>query len=498
MAAVDADAHTLVDAALGYEDAYLASATIRLHSNDPSIELLTRALNGQAPASTTEASLAAALARAHWYSGDIDAAQRWLRRAEDTLNPDDLPGRTRTAFARRIMAGTPGDADRLADACTVLIDAASASGRHDIACDALRQRVLALVELGDLADADDEIERLDRLIQLKGEVHYLAYAPLLRAMRMLQRGELPTAKRLNQRAAALGERIDSLHIAQLTLMQQFALNRWTGSPGHYATRLLRHAGPTGSNTIWYAAAAIDQADNGQETAARQLLERGVGATGVERVPFNEFWLFAVCLAAVASERAHDAERAAAIHTLLLPHIELLVGNVAPVVGPVSHAAGLAALAAGRHADAIALLERAAQHAERLLCRPWVVDALRAQARARQAAGHDHHECTERAEALARQLGMTTVSTGRPVQGIGNHLTAREREILTLITLGHSNQEIAERLYISYRTAKTHVSHILTKLGARDRADAAIIARKAGLDKPTAATPTSRAEPLPGS
>ena len=51
-------------------------------------------------------------------------------------------------------------------------------------------------------------------------------------------------------------------------------------------------------------------------------------------------------------------------------------------------------------------------------------------------------------------------------------------------LGQSNQEIAERLSISYRTAKTHVSNVLTKLGARDRADAAIIARRAGLDGPT--------------
>jgi DNA-binding CsgD family transcriptional regulator len=377
----------------------------------------------------------------------------------------------------------------LEQACTALIDAASASGRADVACDALRQRVLALVELGDLADADDEIERLDRLIQLKGEVQYRPYAPLLRAMRMLQRGDLPTAKRLNQRAVDLGERVDSLHMAQLTLMQQFALNRWTGSPGHFAARLLRHGGPTGSNTIWYIAAAIDEADNGHDATARQLLDRGVGRSGVERVPVNEFWLFAVCLAAVAAERAHDPERAATIHPLLLPHVDLLVGNVAPIVGPVSYAAGISALAAGRHAEAIALLERAGQHAERLLCWPWVVDAFRGQARARQAAGVDHQRCADRAEALAQQLGMTAAAPGRPADGIDKRLTAREREVLALIVLGRSNHEIAERLYISYRTAKTHVSNVLTKLGARDRADAAIIARRAGLDSPTPATPT---------
>jgi DNA-binding CsgD family transcriptional regulator/tetratricopeptide (TPR) repeat protein len=480
-AARDAGPDVLADAALGYEDAYLASATIRLRSSDPSIELLTRALDVQQPASAAEASLAAALARAHWYSGDTLAAQQWLRRAEDTLQAGDLPGRTRTAFARRVLAGAPGDAARLAEACTALVAAASASGRHDVAADAVRQRILALVELGELSDADDEIEHLDRLVQLKGEVQYLPYAPLLRAMRMLQRGDFHTAKRLNQRAAELGERIDSLHIAQLTLMQQFAMNRWIGSPGRFSARLLRHAGPTGSNTIWYAAAAIDEADNGNDAHARQLLQRGVGPIGVERVPTNEFWLFSLCVAAIASDRANDAERAAIIHTLLTPFVDSVVGNVAPIVGPISYAAGVSALAAGRPAEAIGLLEHAGQRAERLSCWPWVIDALRGEARARETAGLDGHASAARADELARRLGMTPITGGGRSDGtIGSRLTRREREVLALIAAGESNHEIADRLYISYRTAKTHVSHVLTKLGARDRADAVIIARRAGL------------------
>jgi DNA-binding CsgD family transcriptional regulator len=268
-------------------------------------------------------------------------------------------------------------------------------------------------------------------------------------------------------------------MAQLTLMQQFVLNRWVGSPGRFADRLLRHGGPTGSNTIWYAAAAIDAADDGRPDEARLLLRRGVGPSGVERVPTNEFWLFSVGMAAIASDGTDDAERAATIHTLLLPHVDLLVGNVAPIVGPISYAAGLAALAAGRHADAVDLLAHAAQRAERLACWPWVVDALRGEARARQAAGRDHQACTARGDAIARQVGMTATAVGRH-DGIEGRLTRRERDVFTLIAAGASNQEIAERLYISYRTAKTHVSHVLAKLGARDRADAAIIARRAGL------------------
>jgi DNA-binding NarL/FixJ family response regulator len=60
------------------------------------------------------------------------------------------------------------------------------------------------------------------------------------------------------------------------------------------------------------------------------------------------------------------------------------------------------------------------------------------------------------------------------------LTAREREVLVLIAQGRSNTEIAGQLHMSVPTAKTHVSRILTKLGARYRAQLVVIAYETGL------------------
>ena len=60
------------------------------------------------------------------------------------------------------------------------------------------------------------------------------------------------------------------------------------------------------------------------------------------------------------------------------------------------------------------------------------------------------------------------------------LTSREREVLIAIGHGWSNAEIANRLFMSYATAKTHVSRLLTKLAARDRAQLVILAFETGL------------------
>lgn len=57
---------------------------------------------------------------------------------------------------------------------------------------------------------------------------------------------------------------------------------------------------------------------------------------------------------------------------------------------------------------------------------------------------------------------------------------REREILDLIARGHRNPEIAERLYLSPKTVRNHVSNILHKLQVADRTEAIIRAREAGL------------------
>jgi DNA-binding NarL/FixJ family response regulator len=84
-------------------------------------------------------------------------------------------------------------------------------------------------------------------------------------------------------------------------------------------------------------------------------------------------------------------------------------------------------------------------------------------------------------AIARRL-MGFFAAGRPILPAFPELTGRERESLSMIAQGDGNQQIADRLSLSLKTIRNHVSGIYGKLQVADRAQAAVRARQAGLGR----------------
>ena len=90
--------------------------------------------------------------------------------------------------------------------------------------------------------------------------------------------------------------------------------------------------------------------------------------------------------------------------------------------------------------------------------------------------------------VTRRLIAEYAARARPAPGpVGTGalaaLTEREREVLALVAQGLSNEEIAERLVLSRATARTHVSRMLAKVGARDRTQLVVLAYESGLVRP---------------
>ncbi|XRQ14073.1 helix-turn-helix transcriptional regulator [Actinomadura welshii] len=369
----------------------------------------------------------------------------------------------------------------------------SAASDNDFAdcLDCFAWLVFAESFLGMYDSALRHVERLVSITRTTGQTFILGYMLAGQSRILAQLGRMEEAAAAADEATAVGRDLRSQEVLAYGLIQQCLTASWTGDH----ERALRAgeeavANDTGSGEWWthmahvVRALAIVNAGRPDEGAAALIAACGDGTQGLD------FSTLVVCAEALADVRAAQGDAAdAATWAGIAEEIAdpLLTGDVGLARLARAHAVRGAdpARAATLAAEGAGLLTEAGRRPEagRAELAAGVAHAAagdRARARERvRAAAEIFETCGLRglyAQAVReqRRLGVRVPGGGRsaapPAGGrdLPFKLSPREHEIATLVAEGCSNQQIAERLYLSVRTVETHLSRVFAKIGVSSR------------------------------
>jgi DNA-binding CsgD family transcriptional regulator len=382
----------------------------------------------------------------------------------------------REALRARQMAlsGPDGVHDRLALGGRLLEFAGSAD--DDAQLWARLWRFDAFAQLGDLIGAEKELAALASVAaRLRSPIaswHVLrCRSALLGARGQLTEGFAVAlaATDLARRASEGGALIPSNGMMALYVMQ-------LGDPMPFPVDFVARHGMAPTATSFIAGIKTKWLLATGERAQAERLYRTLPAPSelppMVRLPAGA-WM------AELGAEFDDKESADRVYRLLLPYADLLAcggAGVVQILGPIRQYLGIAAATAGRPDEAIRMLRAARTHAQRLGMPVAVAECTYHLARITAVSDKAGSAAlATSAAAMAEQLGMRPLQQKARALMAGppkSPLTAREREISTLVSQGLTNKQIAAAVHISERTAETHVQHILDKLGFANRSQIA--------------------------
>ncbi|HEY1275240.1 MAG TPA: AAA family ATPase [Thermoleophilaceae bacterium] len=233
-------------------------------------------------------------------------------------------------------------------------------------------RLTDLLELGDVVEADRELEEYARLAPGLRRPDYLWRTPMLRGMRALMSGRFEESEREIVAARRIAERAGDAVAPHLLGAHTFILRREQGrlpemeeTVGSFVTRFP-------GLPAWRCFLAALRAETGRPDEARAEIAR-LAPERFAAVPRDGNWLVALSLLSEACAATGYAKAAEALYAVLVPHARrhVVVGAGAAYFGLVAHHAGMAAATAGRHEEALAHFREALAEHERATARPWL-------------------------------------------------------------------------------------------------------------------------------
>ena len=425
----------LAQAALSYGDSFRG---FEMGVYEPQlVELLESALTGlSADEDGWRARVMARLAVALYHA---DGSQRRrhalsLDAVRASRRAKDAGAELATLYSRHWAIWGPDSLASRVRAATQMSRLAARLGDVEMSFHAHRFRFMDLLEAGDSAALERELQRCEQLAAQLGQPYYGWYVETFRALRAFLDGRFEACEQLAQKAAAIGQRAQNQNVVQILGIQTFAVRREQGRLAELHDAIGGFIGLYPKIPGWRAALALICAETGDLDEARRQLD-SLAADEFAVLPRDAFWLANMAALADVCAVLGDTVRAPVLYRLLKP-----LAALNATLAPGAACNGSVARVLGRLSATLRLWDRAARHfdaaleANRRLGAPHFVAHTQAQygemllARGRAGDAARAARLIGDADATYRRLGMPPVARAKlqrgaclPASGVGTRI-----------------------------------------------------------------------------
>jgi len=359
-------------------------------------------------------------------------------------------------------------------------------GSTDKELDSLADVVFQLCDLGEIAKAERSLGELKSLAVKERQVHFLILTAGFETALAILRGQWDSAIHLARMALQNQALTGVLGLEGRYAFQMFTIFAAQGGLEALADLAVRFIAGSEESRMWLPGQILLHCELGQETKAREALER---LGDVRALPRDDLYPIALVYLADSCARLGDSLRCAQLTDLLMPYRGLNVSLPGTLM--LGAASGyLAMLANVTHRDKLSrtLFEEAIEMNSDMQAMPALARVLVEYAGCLRGSGSAEDQlragellnyASDIADRLTLRPLIGRIEELRQTPGIGR-LTHREVQILELVAAGNSNLKIADALHVSHSTVATHVRNIFRKIGASNRTEAAEKARRSGL------------------